>query len=73
MSIVQPPTVRPHPVDAAAVLGLLLLGIGAYLTWSLGVAFVLVGVVLLLAVVAGHLRRENAIHQFADEQRKVNP
>jgi hypothetical protein len=42
--------------DVAALVGLLLVAVGSWAAWSLGVALLLVGGLLLVASVAGHLR-----------------
>lgn len=47
----------PDPADSVAGIGLLLLGLGCYYIWSLGVALLVVGAVMLLAILVGMVRR----------------
>ena len=47
----------PDPADTLAILGLFLIGSACYLLWSLGVALLVVGVIMLLAVLIGMVRR----------------
>lgn len=55
--MIQPPTVRLHPLDTLALLSVVLIAAGCWLAWSIGVALLVLGILLLLAIGAGQLRR----------------